>query len=148
MRSGVRARVAWFALVVGLALSGCGVGAGTLRIADAEQEIVTVVREIVAAAGLTMATPVAAAPLEPCTLRSGGAGLRTRVAVRGTVPDGEGRMAAAFDNAAATLVARELVLVDSGSHGLLLAQRDGITVTVGSDGRVLEVDALTGCRPR
>jgi hypothetical protein len=144
----VRARAAWFALVAGLTLSGCGVGTGTLRIAEAEAEIVTVAREIVAAAGLTRATPVAAAPLEPCTLRSGGAGLRTRVVVRGTVPEGEGRIAAAFDAAAEALVARDLVLVDSGSPGLLLAQRDGITITVGSDGRVLELDALTGCRPR
>jgi len=144
----VRARAASLALVVGLTLSGCGVGTGTLRIADAEQEVVTVAREIVAAAGMTTETPVAAAPLEPCTLRSGGAGLRTRVAVRGTVPEGEDRIAAAFDAAAEVLVARDLVLVDSGSPGLLLAQRDGITVTVGSDGRVVEVDALTGCRPR
>jgi hypothetical protein len=32
--------------------------------------------------------------------------------------------------------------------GTLLGQRDGLTVTIGSDGRTLELDAITGCRPR
>ncbi len=128
-------------------LAGCGVGAGTLRIADAEAEILAVAEEVVAAVGLATDGAVRAAPLEQCELRGGGSGLRTRVELRGTIPDGVS-LATAFDAAAAVLVARDLVLVESGVPGTLLGQRDGVTVTVGSDGRVLELDALTGCRPR
>jgi hypothetical protein len=133
--------------LVAVALAGCGVGTGTLRIADAEAEILAVAEEVAAAVGLELAAPVRTAPLEQCELRGGGPGLRTRVEVRGALPPGVG-IAAAFDAAAAVLVARELVLVESGVPGTLLGQRDGITVTVGSDGRLLELDALTGCRPR
>jgi hypothetical protein len=128
-------------------LAGCGVGTGTLRIADAEAEILAVAEEVVAAVGLATDGAVRSAPLEQCELRGGGPGLRTRVELRGTIPDGVS-LAAAFDAAAAVLVARDLVLVESGVPGTLLGQRDGVTVTVGSDGRVLELDALTGCRPR
>jgi len=141
----------WRALVAvvagALVVSGCGVGTGTLRIADAEAEVLAVAEEVVEAVGLELAGPVRAAPLEQCELRGGGSGLRTRVEVRGALPSGVG-LATAFDAAAAVLIARELVLVESGVPGTLLGQRDGITVTVGSDGRVLELDALTGCRPR
>jgi hypothetical protein len=128
-------------------LAGCGVGTGTLRIAGAEAEILAVAEEVVAAVGLEVTSPVRTAPLEQCQLRGGGAGLRTRVEVRGLLPEGVG-IADAFDAAASVLVARELVLVESGVPGTLLGQRDGITVTVGSDGQRLELDALTGCRPR
>ena len=130
------------------AVTGCGVGTGTLRIAEAEAEIVTVAEAIVAEAGLDTGVPVAAAPLEQCQLRTGGAGLRTRVTVRAELPDGPDARARAIDAAAGVLVARELIIVDSGVPGTLLGQRDGLTVTVGSDGSVLEIDALTGCRPR
>jgi hypothetical protein len=137
------------ALVIALAAltAGCGVGSGTLRIADAEALVVTVAEEVVRDVGLTVTAPIRPAPLEQCELRSGGAGLRTRVEVRGTLPAGM-TLGEAFDEAAAVLVTRGLVLVESGVPGTLLGQRDGITVTIGSDGRVLELDALTGCRPR
>ena len=144
-----RAPLVGMLLTVGaVVLAGCGVGTGTLRIAEAEAEIVAVAEAIVAEAGLTTAAPVRSAPLEQCELRAGGQGLRTRVEVRGELPSGPGALAAAFDAAAAVLVANGLVLVESGVPGTLLGQRDGVTVTIGSDGRVLEVDALTGCRPR
>ncbi len=141
-------RVGAVVLALPVLLAGCGVGTGTLRIADAEREIVAIAQEIVSAVGLGADVPVAAAPLEQCALRNGGAGLRTRVEVREELPDGSAGVDAAFDAAAGVLVARELVLVESGVPGTLLAQRDGITVTIGSDGAVLELDALTGCRPR
>jgi hypothetical protein len=141
------ARTAVASATLALLVSACGVGSGTLRIADAEAEVVTVAEEVVGAVGLTVRAPVRSAPLEQCELRSGGSGLRTRVEVRGTLPAGM-TLAEAFDAAAAVLVARDLVLVESGVPGTLLGQRDGITVTIGSDGRVLELDALTGCRPR
>ena len=129
-------------------LAACGVGTGTLRIDDAETEVVAVAEAIVAEAGLAIAAPVRSAPLEQCQLRAGGQGLRTRVEVRGELPADPGALAAAFDAAAAVLVANDLALVESGVPGTLLGQRDGVTVTVGGDGRVLEIDALTGCRPR
>jgi len=142
----------WIAPTVGTLLvaivSGCGVGTGTMRIADAEASVVAIVEDVVAAVGATVDAPVAAAPLEPCQLRTGDAGLRTRVSVRVPLGDGPDALAEAIDAAAAVLVARELPIVESGVPGTLLGQRDGLTVTVGSDGRVLEVDALTGCRPR
>jgi len=131
-----------------LVLSGCGVGTGTLRIVDAQDEIVAIAEDVLVAAGLEPASPVQAAPLEPCALRNGGAGLRTRVEVRAPLPGGAEALAAAFDAAAAVLVARGLVLVESGVPGTLLGQRDGVTVTIGSDGDDLELDAITGCRPR
>lgn len=135
-------------LALSVVLWGCGVGTGTLRIAEAEAEIVAVVEAIVADAGLTTPGAVTAAPLEQCELRTGGSGLRTRVSVRAGLPDGPEALARTIDAAAAVLVARELIIVESGVPGTLLGQRDGLTVTVGSDGRVVEVDALTGCRPR
>ena len=131
-----------------LVLSGCGVGTGTLRITDAQNEIVAVAEDVLVAAGLEPASPVRAGPLEPCVLRNGGAGLRTRVDARAPLPGGAEALAAAFDAAAAVLVTRGLVLVESGVPGTLLGQRDGVTVTIGSDGDDLEVDAITGCRPR
>lgn len=146
-RSGRASRVMGLLLLPAI-LAGCGVGTGTLRIADAEAEIVAVVDAIVAASGVSSERPVVAAPLEQCSLRSGGTGLRTRVNVREVLPDGGTALAAAIDAAASVLVARELIIVDSGVPGTLLGQRDGLTVTVGSDGRMLEIDALTGCRPR
>lgn len=136
------------AVGLGIGLAGCGVGTGTLRIGDAEAEVVAVSERIVSEVGLTVRAPVRSAPLEQCQLRSGGQGLRTRVEVRGQLPTGPGALAVAFDIAAGVLIDSGLVLVESGVPGTLLGQRDGITVTVGSDGRVLEVDALTGCRPR
>lgn len=136
------------AAIVMVVLSGCAVGSGTLRIADAEAQIVAVAEEVLAEAGLVAAVPVRAAPLEQCELRGGGPGLRTRVEVRAPLPTGPAALAAAFDAAAAVLIARDLVLVESGVPGTLLGQREGISVTIGSDGRNLELDAITGCRPR
>ena len=129
-------------------LAGCGVGTGTLRIAEAEAEVVAIAEDLLAAVGLAPTAPVAAAPLEQCQLRSGDAGLRTRVTVRAPLDDGPDALAAAIEASAAVLVARDLPIVESGVPGTLLGQRDGLTVTVGSDGRSLEIDALTGCRPR
>jgi hypothetical protein len=143
-----RARAGVVSALAGLLAVGCSVGTGTLRIADAEAQIVTVAEEVVRAAGLTLATPVRAAPLEQCELRSGGSGFRTRVEVRGALATGTGSLADAFDASAVVLVAHDLVIVESGVPGTLLGQRDGLTVTIGSDGRTLELDALTGCRPR
>jgi hypothetical protein len=135
-------------MCLGALLAGCAVGTGTLRIADAETEIVSVVEAVVDSLGLDVARPIVAAPLEPCTLRSGGTGLRTRVGLRVDLPGGSGSLGETFDAAAAVLIQRGLVIVDSGVPGTLLGQRDGLTITIGSDGRILELDATTGCRPR
>jgi hypothetical protein len=135
-------------IVLAALLTACGVGTGTLRIADAEAEIVAIAEAVAVELGLDVALPLRAAPLEQCTLRSGGAGLRTRLDLRAPLPAGEDVLARTFDSAAAVLIERGLVIVESGVPGTLLGQRDGLTVTVGSDGRVLELDAITGCRPR
>jgi hypothetical protein len=129
-------------------LVACGVGTGTLRIADAEAEIVAVAEAVVTELGLDVPLPLRAAPLEQCTLRAGGPGLRTRLDLRAPLPQGPEVLATTLDAAAAVLIRSGLVLVESGVPGTLLGQRDGLTVTVGSDGRMLELDAITGCRPR
>ena len=138
------------AVLVALAilLAACGVGTGTLRIADAQAEIVAIAQAVVDELGLEPARPLAAEPLEQCTLRSGGSGFRTRLSLRAPLPAGTDTLAVTFDTAAAVLIERGLVLVESGVPGTLLAQRDGLQATVGSDGRMLELDAITGCRPR
>jgi len=133
---------------VAMLVTACGVGTGTLRIADAEAEIVAIAEAVVDELGLDVARPLRAAPLEQCTLRSGGSGLRTRLGLRAPVPSDAGSLAATFDAAAAVLIQRGLVIVASGVPGTLLGQHDGLSVTIGSDGRTLELDAITGCRPR
>ena len=135
-------------IILATLLVACGVGTGTLRIADAEAEIVAIAEAVVGELGLAVTLPVRAAPLEQCTLRAGGAGLRTRLGLRAPLPAGADALAGTFDAAAAVLIERGLVIVESGVPGTLLGQRDGLTVTVGSDGRTFELDAITGCRPR
>ena len=151
-------------VVVAMSAAACAVGTATLRIAEAEAEIVRVAEIMTDAVGLDVAGPVVSAPLEQCTLRSGAPGLRTRVALRaplpatppatpsatlpGMPPDMPDALARALDTAANVLVEQGLVVVESGVPGTLLGQRDGITVTVGGDATTFEFDALTGCRPR
>jgi hypothetical protein len=135
-------------VAVALLAAACGVGTRTLRIADAEAEIVRISEAVIEAAGLDVAGPVTSFPLEPCTLRSGGEGLRTRIAVRAPLDGSAGPLSSAFDAAASVMIEQGLVLVESGVPGTLLGQRDGVTVTVGGDADMFEVDAITGCRPR
>jgi len=135
-------------VVLATLLLACGVGTGTLRIAAAEAEIVSIAEGVAVELDLDVALPLRAAPLEQCTLRAGGAGLRTRLSMRAPLPAGTDALAGSFDVAAAVLIERGLVIVESGVPGTLLGQRDGLTVTIGSDGRTFELDAITGCRPR
>lgn len=134
--------VALAALV--LVTTGCGVGSDTLRIAGAEDAIVRAAAAVVDGVGLAVELPVQPGVREQCELRSGAAGLRNRVRVAApmTTP------ATAFDAAAAALVGEGFLVVDSGVPGALLAQRDGMSITVGSEQGRLVLDALTGCRPR
>jgi hypothetical protein len=129
--------------IIALLATGCGVGSGTLRIDDAERAIVDAAEAVVVALALDIA-PVEAAPREQCELRTGGAGLRSRVRVRAQVTEMDG----AFDAAAIALGGEGFVLVESGVPGTLLVQREGMSVTVGREGNVLALDGLTGCRPR
>jgi hypothetical protein len=125
-------------------VAGCGVGTGTLRIDDAEEAIVRAAEAVVDRVGLDLGSPVVPGTREQCELRSGGAGLRNRVRVSAPVTD----RTAAFDLAAAALVSEGFLVVDSGVPGTLLAQRDGMSITVGAEPGGLALDALTGCRPR
>jgi hypothetical protein len=140
-------RRALLAFLVAATLAGCGVGSGTVRIADAETTIVDVAEGVVDALALDVELPVEPSGRERCQLRTGESGLRSRVDLRAPLPGGPGSVGAAFDAAAAVLIEAGLVVVDSGVPGTVLAQRDGISVTIGSDGRMLELDAITGCRP-
>jgi len=135
-------------LAVADTLTGCGDGSGTVRLADAVGTIVAAAEGVVTALALDVELPALPAPRELCQLRTGESGLRSRIDLRAPLPDGPGSIGPAFDAAAAVLVEAGLVVVDSGVPGTLLAQRDGISVTIGSDGRMLELDAITGCRPR
>jgi hypothetical protein len=129
---------------VAVLVAACGVGSGTVRIADAEDTIVAVAEGIVETLGLPVALPIVPSPRETCQLRTGDAGLRARIVLRAPHPDPD----AALGAAAPVLVAQGLVIVASGVPGTLLGQRDGLSVTLGTDGRMIELDALTGCRPR
>jgi hypothetical protein len=129
-------------LTVGLA--ACGVGTGTLRIDGAESAIVGAVEAVIEQVGLDVGQAVEPGSRERCALRSGGDGLRNRVRVAAPVTE----RPAAFDAAASALVAEGFLVVDSGVPGTLLAQRDGMSITIGIDQGRLVVDAITGCRPR
>jgi len=131
-------------LVLALGAAACGVGTGTVRIADAEDVIVSVAEGVADALDLAVARPIVPSNREPCQLRTGDSGLRSRIVLRAPSEGAE----RTFTAAATVLVAEGLVVVDSGVPGTLLGQRDGISVTVTSDGQVLQLDALTGCRPR
>ena len=128
-------------------LTACGVGSGTLRIADAEAALVEAASVVVAAihpAGASATAPPAPGDREPCALPTGEAGLRSRVDVR--LP---GRAApAVLEAAAAALVSQGFLVVDPGVPDTVLGQRDGLSVSLAEDAGVLELDALTGCRPR
>jgi hypothetical protein len=125
-------------------VSGCGVGSGTLRIAEAEQAIVGAAEAVAVALGLDGALPVEASAREQCELRTGEAGLRSRVRVRAAVP----ALDVALDAATAVLATEGFVLVQSGVPGTLLVQRDGMSISLGREGTLLALDGLTGCRPR
>jgi len=131
-------------LLLAAVTAACSVGSGTLRIAPAEERIVAAAEAVVRATSLDVPLPLDAAPREQCRLRTGDDGLRSRLGVRAEHPD----PASLLDLAAAALVAEGFAIVASGVPGTLLAQSEGITVTVGSDGRAVEIDAVTGCRPR
>lgn len=131
-------------ITIALVTSACGVGTGTVRIDEAEGIIVAVAEGVTDALELTVARPITLANREPCQLRTGEGGLRSRIVLRAP-SDGAERT---FDAAATVLVAQGLVVVDSGVPGTVLGQRDGISVTVTSDGQFMQLDALTGCRPR
>lgn len=131
-------------LMAGLLVGGCGVGSGTLRIDDAEADLVAVATAIVAALDLDPAGPVVPGLREQCALPTGEAGLRSRVDVRapGTVSG------PVLEAAATALVAEGFLVIDPGVPDTVLGQRDGLSVTLAEDGGILELDGLTGCRPR
>jgi hypothetical protein len=139
-RAGARATIAGAAAIL---LSACGVGSGTIRIGDAEAQLVAAAEAVVAALDLDVGAPTPGLR-EPCALATGEAGLRSRVDVRvpGTVT------AVVLEAAAAALVAEGFLVVDPGVPDTLLGQRDGLSVALAEDGGVLELDGLTGCRPR
>lgn len=143
VRAGRAARAVMLITLV-LATSACGVGTGTVRIAEAEDVIVAVAQGVIDELELAVARPITPANREPCQLRTGEAGLRSRIVLRAP-SDGAERT---FTAAATVLVAQGLVVVESGVPDTMLGQRDGISVTVTSDGQFMQLDALTGCRPR
>jgi hypothetical protein len=142
--AGAARRSALVALALAVATSACGVGTGTVRIVEAEDVIVAVAEGIADALELAVTRPIVPENREPCQLRTGEAGLRSRISLRAPSPDAE----RSFNAAASVLVAEGLVVVESGVPDTMLGQRDGISVTVTSDGQFVQLDALTGCRPR
>jgi hypothetical protein len=136
-------------LAVASTVVGCGVGTGTLRIDAAEAAILDAAQAVAEEVGLGLPGPAELGAREQCELRSGGAGLRNRVRISAPVDD----PTEAFELAAAALVSEGFLVVDSGVPGTLLAQRDGMSITIGSEpgaarAGLLALDALTGCRPR
>ena len=131
------------AVAAAVLLAGCGVGSGTLRITASEDELSAAAAAVVAALDLDVPAPTPGLR-EPCTLATGEAGLRSRVDVRtpGTVTP------AVLEAAAAALVAEGFLVVDPGVPDTLLGQRDGLSISLAEDAGTLELDGLTGCRPR
>ena len=138
-----RARSAPLVAAVAVVLAACGVGSGTLRIAGAEDALVGAAGAVVAELALDVPAP-APGLREPCTLSTGEAGLRSRVDVRapGSATPAE------LEAAAAALVAEGFLIVDPGVPDTVLGQREGLSLSLAEDAGVLELDGLTGCRPR
>lgn len=138
-----RARASLLAAGTAAVLAACGVGSGTLRIADAEAALVDAAAAVEAALGLDVPPP-APGLREPCALSTGDAGLRSRVDVRAP----GAATPAVLEAAAAALVAEGFLIVDPGVPDTVLGQREGISMSLSEDAGVLEIDGLTGCRPR
>jgi len=139
------ARLLLVALLL-LQLAACSrFGEATIRIDEAEQEIVRLTDEIVAAIDLEVTSSRMLGRRERCELVTTDTGAANRVAFRGPIPEG----VPVLDRAAAILTDAGYQLVPGGREDELFGRRDGLRITVLIDHPAGEVaiDGNTACRP-
>jgi hypothetical protein len=119
-------------------------GEATIRIDEAEQEIVRLADEIIASTGLEVTSAQPLGRREPCELVTTGSGASNRVSFRGPIPDG----VPVLERAAAILTDAGYQLVPGESEDELFGRRDGLRITVVMDRPAGEVaiDGNTACR--
>lgn len=126
-------------------LSACSrLGEATIRIDEAEAEIVRLTDEIVDATDLEVTSARTLGPREGCELVTPGEGAANRVSFRGPIPEG----VPVLERAAAILTEAGYQLVPSGDDEVF-GRRDGLRITVLIDRPAGEVaiDGNTACRP-
>lgn len=127
-------------------LAACSrLGEATIRIDEAEQEIVRLTDEIVASIDLEVTSARTLDPRERCELVTTDTGAANRVAFRGPIPEG----VPVLQRAAAILTDAGYQLVPGESEDELFGRRDGLRITVLIDRPAGEVaiDGNTACRP-
>ena len=134
------------AVVVVALLSACArFGEATIRIDQAEDEIVRLTDEIAAAVELEVTSASPLGRRERCELVTTGQGASNRVSLRGPIPDG----VPVLERSAAILTDAGYQLVPGESEDELFGRRDGLRITVVIDrptGQVA-IDGSTACRP-
>lgn len=144
-RGGARRAALLGLVLVALALSGCSrFGEATIRIDEAEEEIVALTDEIVGVIGLEVTSSTPLGQREPCELVTAADGASNRLSVRGPIPGDVDVLNAA----AAVLTEANYQLVPGDRPDELFGRRDGIRITVALDRATDEVaiDANTACR--
>lgn len=140
-----RHRVAALTLVLVL-LSACArFGEATIRIDQAEDEIVRLTDEIAATVELEVTSASPLGRRDRCELVTTGQGASNRVSLRGPIPDG----VPVLERSAAILTDAGYQLVPGESEDELFGRRDGLRITVVLDRPAGEVaiDGNTACRP-
>lgn len=120
-------------------------GEATIRIDEAEQEIVRLADEIVTSTGLEVTSARTLGRRERCELVTTGSGAANRVSFRGPIPEG----VPVLQRAAAILTDAGYQLVPGEREDELFGRRDGLRITVLMDRPAGEVaiDGNTACRP-
>lgn len=140
------ARVVTVGMVLVALLTACSrVGEATIRIDDAEEELVRLVDEIVAETELEVTSSTPLGRRERCELVTTGQGASNRIALRGPIPED----VPVLERSAAILTEAGYQLVPGESEEELFGRRDGLRITVLLDRPTGEVavDANTACRP-
>lgn len=132
-------------LLAAVVLAGCSrFGEATIRIDEAEEEIVALTDEIIEVIDLevTRATPLG--DRRRCELVTASDGAANRLSARGPIPEDVD----VLDAAAAVLTGANYQLVPGDRPDELFGRRDGIRITVALDRATDEVaiDASTACR--
>ena len=126
-------------------LAGCSrFGEATIRIDEAEEEIVALTDEIIEVVGLEVTSATPLGQRQPCELVTASNGASNRLSARGPIPE----EVDVLDAAAAVLTEANYQLVPGDRPDELFGRRDGIRITVALDRATDEVaiDASTACR--
>ncbi len=128
-------------------LTGCSrFGEATIRIDAAEEEIVALTDQLATELELEVLRRDPLGSRSRCELPTGDLGASNRVSVRADLPDLEDPLT----RASAVLSEAGYELRPGASGAEAFGSRDGIRITVVVDepAGLLDIDAVTGCRPR